>query len=89
MENKVLVKVIFPELEKCFDVFIPVNELAWKIIRLMSKSISDLCDIKLIVNNYMLINAENGTIYNNNDILINTDIRNGTELILISKSIIV
>lgn len=86
MENKVLIRIIFPELEKSFDSFIPVNEMIWKITRLLSKSISDLCDIDIDIKNYILINKETGRIYKSNDIVINTDIRNGTELILVSKN---
>ena len=39
MENKVLIKLIMPELDEEFDIFIPVNELIWKIKKLIIKSI--------------------------------------------------
>ena len=82
MENKVLIKLIMPELDEEFDIFIPVNELIWKI----KKSISDLSKTDLnIQDEYILINKDNSKIYTNNEILINTDIRNGTELFFISK----
>ena len=42
MENKILVNLIMPELDSNFDVFIPVNELVWKVVKLSIKSISDL-----------------------------------------------
>jgi len=32
MKNKVLVHVLVPELDADFDLFIPVNELIWKIV---------------------------------------------------------
>ena len=86
MENKVLIKLIMPELDEEFDIFIPVNELIWKIKKLIIKSISDLSKTDLnIQDEYILINKDNSKIYTNNEILINTDIRNGTELFLISK----
>jgi len=86
MDNKVLVKLIVPELDSNFDVFIPVNEVIWKIIKMLVKSVSDLSDIKIDKNkNFVLINKINTRVYNSNEILINTDIRNGTELILISN----
>ena len=31
MNNKVLVKLLVPELNSSFDIFLPVNELIWKI----------------------------------------------------------
>lgn len=86
MDNKILVNLILPELDSNFDVFIPVNELVWKVVKLALKSVSDLSTITLDMNkNYILVNKNSGIIYKNNDIIINTDIRNGSELILFSK----
>ena len=87
MKNKVLVKIIFIELDTSFDVFLPVNELIWKIKKMVQKSVSDLTNIPLdMQSDYLLINKDNGRVYTNNEILINTDIRNGSELIFISKN---
>lgn len=86
MENKVLIKLIMFDMDECFDIFIPVNEIIWKIKKLIIKSISDVTNIFLDINNeYVLINKDNSKIYDNNEIVINTDIRNGTELILFKK----
>lgn len=86
MENKVLIKLIMFDMEECFDIFIPVNEIIWKIKKLIIKSISDITNISLDINNeYILINKDNSKIYDNNEVVINTDIRNGTELILFKK----
>ena len=87
LKNKVLVKILVPELEVSYDIFIPVNEVVWKINKLLVKSISDLTDIKLDVNSrYALINKDNGKVYDNNELIINTDIRNSSELFLISAN---
>lgn len=86
MENKILIKLIMPELDESFDLFIPVNEVIWKIKKLIIKSVSDLIDVSLdFQKDYLLVNKDNSRIYNNNEIVINTDIRNATELILIKK----
>jgi len=86
MENKVLIKLIMFDMDECFDIFIPVNEIIWKIKKLIIKSISDITNISLDINKeYILINKDNSKIYDNNEIVINTDIRNGTELILFKK----
>lgn len=86
MKNKVLVKLIVPEMDLSFDLFIPVNEVVWKIKKLIIKSISDMSGYPLdIRQEFHLVNKDNGIFYKNNDIVINTDIRNSTELILISK----
>lgn len=84
MTNKVLIKLYVPTLGKTYDVFVPVNEIVWKVNKLIVKSVSDLSDGMFPLNkNYALINVESGRIYNNNEIIINTDIRNYTKLALI------
>lgn len=86
MNNKVLVKISFIELDEDFDIFLPVNELIWKLKKLIIKSISDLTRTSLDIEaDYILINKKTSIIYDNNQILIDTDIRNGTELFLIKK----
>ena len=84
VNNKVLIKLYVPTIGKDYDVFIPVNEFIWKVNKLLVKSVSDLTDGTFpIRKNYALINANSGKIYNNNEVIINTDIRNTTELALI------
>ena len=86
MKNKVLVKLNVIELDQSFDLFIPVNELVWKIKRLIVKSVSDLSGINInSEKGHILMNEENNRIYGNNEIVLDTDIRNGTELILIIR----
>ncbi len=81
-----LVKIIVSELDVSYDVFIPVNEIIWKIKKLLVKSLSDVMGGVLDPQqDYLLINKDNGTIYNNNDLVIDTDIRNTTELLFISN----
>lgn len=87
MKNKVLIKLIVPELDTHYDVFIPVNEIMWKIKRLLLKVISDNSGINMGENlECILMNKNTCQIYGNNEIIINTDIRNGTELIIMSKA---
>lgn len=87
MKNKVLIKLIVPEINTSYDLFIPVNELVWKVNKLIVKAVSDLSNGALDTTKpYLLINQSTGKIYQNNDIIINTEIRNSTELILLSNS---
>lgn len=86
MKNKVLIKLIFPELDETFDVFVPVNEVVWKIKKLLLKSISDITNVPIDLKlDYVLLNKKTGRIYRNNEIIINTDIRNATELVMFSN----
>ena len=85
MKNKVLVRLFVPEIDYSFDVFIPVNEVIWKVKKMIVKSASDLTGGTLDINKkYTLINKLTSVPYDNNSIIINTDIRNATELILLS-----
>ena len=84
MKNKVLVKIILPELDRSYDIFLPVNEIVWKAKKLILKAISDLYGKFPYNNDFFLLNKSNGIFYNNNLTIINTDIRNGSELVLIS-----
>jgi hypothetical protein len=84
MNNKVLVNIYVPSIDKSYDLFIPVNEVIWKITKLCIKSISDIENIELsIKDNYVLINKTTSKVYGVNEIVIETDIRNETELILV------
>ena len=86
MNNKVLVKVIAPEFDQTFDVYIPVNYLVWKINKMLAKCIGDLCDYNIdLRQEFILINKQTNEIYANNEIIRKTNIRNGTELIIITK----
>ena len=86
MENKILIKLIVPEINETFDVFIPVNEVTWKVKKMLVKCLNDVNNLNLDTNkNYTLIKKENSRIYKNNEIIIDTDIRNSTELILLSE----
>lgn len=87
MENKVLIKLIIPEIDEKYDIFIPVNESIWKIKNDIIKAVSELSSVSFLDNNnYILINCDDSRIYRNNDIVLNTNIRNGTRLILITQS---
>ena len=86
MENKVLVKLIVPEIDSDFDIFIPVNEIIWKIKKMVLKCVNDLSRSDLDLNkDYVLFNKTTSRIYTNNEVVIDTDIRNGTELLIIRK----
>ena len=85
MDNKVLVKIVVLELDSSYDVFIPVNEQVWKITRLVAKSIYDLSGFQYnpVADKYILVNKNTGLVYANNSIVYDSDIRNGTELLMV------
>lgn len=85
MKNKVLIRLIVPENDNTYDIFIPVNEFVWKIKKMIIKCINDLGGSLDQNKEYLLINKVTNQTYQNNEIVINTDIRNTTELVLITK----
>ena len=82
MNNKVLIKLYVSNLDMTYDLFIPVNETIFKVKKLIVKSFKDFIDAKKN-SRYLLINKNNSRIYKNDEIVINTDIRNASELILV------
>lgn len=87
MKTKVLIKAIFPSMDMEYDVKIPVNEQVWKVNKLLVKAIFDMNNFAYDIknDNYVILNKNTGTIYDNNQVIIDTDIRNGTELIFLKE----
>ena len=83
-KDKVLIKLNFIETDDTFDLFIPVNEVIWKVKKLLIKAVGDITQTNVSMDDeYVLMNASTNTIYDNNQVIIDTDIRNATELIMI------
>ena len=86
MENKVLVKLLIPEIDEEYDLFLPINKKIGNIILLLNKAINELSNNLFEGNNYSeLYNALSGEIYKPDVLLKNTNIRNNTKLVLISN----
>lgn len=84
MENKILIILNVPELDETYDMMIPTSRKIGNLIELISKFLTEITDGKYKVDIHKnLYNKENGQRYNNNALVIDTDIRNGTRLILI------
>lgn len=82
MNNKVLVELIIPNLELKYNVFLPVNKRINNIINLLIRAVSDLSG-KKINTDACLYNKDTGLKYEEDLTLIDTDIRNGSKIILL------
>lgn len=83
MKNKILIELIVPEIEETYNLYIPVNKRIGNIIILVTKAIFDLSSGTYSINSgSSLYNRETGQKYSVNDLVRQTDIRNGTSLIL-------
>lgn len=86
INNKVLIKLVVPEIDNTYDLYLPVNKKIGNIINLLNATISDLTSEEFVKSNSnLLFNAKTGHQYSPDTLLLNTDIRNGTVLVLLSE----
>ena len=82
--NKVLVKLYIPVIEEQYDVWLPKSKRIYNVILLLLKGLNELTkDAYNTENLPILYNKLTGKKYNINDKVQDTDITNGTEIILI------
>lgn len=85
MKNKVLVNLNIPEINEEYSLYLPINKKIGNIIILLNKAISELTNGEFPISNFnSLYNKSTGKKYEVDVLLIDTDIRNGTKLILLS-----
>ena len=84
MENKVLVTLNVPSLEKKFDAYIPVNRKIYSVIKMLNVSLYNLTSGAFNMrDNYSLYDEETGKLYDVNVLVRDTDIRNGSKIIML------
>ena len=86
MKNKVLVCLSVPEIDRTYDVYLPINKKVGNVINLLNKAINELTDgeFPLSLSN-KLYNSMTKELYQSDILLANTNIRNGSYLILLTK----
>ena len=84
MNNKILIQLEIPTIEKKYDLFIPISKKIGTIKNLIEESLVEITnnayEIKPETNIY---SKENGLIYNVNDTVKDTDLKNGSRVILL------
>ena len=86
MKDKVLVKIIVPEIDQEFDAYIPITRKVGNIINLLNEYISSKVDGDFILSKSdKLYNSMTKERYNPDVLVANTNIRNGTRLIILSN----
>lgn len=82
--NKILLEVYIPLIEKEYDLFVPVSKRIGTIKKLIERGIVDLADDGYIIkDDTNLYSKETGLIYDVNLKVIDTDLKNGSRVILI------
>ena len=84
MKNKILINVVVPDIDEKYDLYIPINKKIGNVIGLLQKAIKELTNgIYEGTNKACLYNRLTGEKYAVNSIVRETNIRNGTILILL------
>lgn len=83
MKNKLLIELIVPGLEETYDIYIPINKKVGNVVNLLQKSIFELSDGVYVPNSTtFLYNRDTGEKYNIDVIIKDTNIRNGSKIVL-------
>lgn len=83
MEYKVLIRLYVPEIEENYEIFIPINKTIGQLTTLLNKLINNISgNIYPIKETIKLYNRRTFEEYDINTIVRNTDIKNGTELVI-------
>lgn len=83
MKNKVLIELVIPTLEEKYDVFIPINKRIGSITILLAKVADELSGGYYKQSDYnALYNGETGEQYPTSMLVRDSDIRNGSRVIL-------
>ncbi len=81
--NKILVLVYIPEIEQEYDVYIPINKKIGTIKKYLISSIEEFNDGNVSnIENLKLYDKESSMKYNNDTLVKDSGIKNGTKLIL-------
>lgn len=84
MNDKLLVYVYVPSIGQKYNVFVPVNIKVGAFKKYIEKTVNELADNNLSnCGTLLLRNKINNSIYEADDFISNTDIKNGTKLILL------
>ena len=83
-KNKILIELEIPLIEKKYDLFIPINKKVGTIKKLLEDALLELSDNAYIIKeDSNLYSKENGTIYDVNKTVRDTDLKNGSRIILL------
>ena len=84
MKNKVLVEHVVPDIDEIYNVYLPINRRIGNIVILLKKAIYELTSGVYSENtDSYLYNVETGEKYAINSLLRDTNIRNGTRIVLL------
>ena len=83
-KNKILVELEIPLIEKKYDLFIPINKRVGTIKKLIEESLLELTENAYVIKeDTNLYSKDTGAIYDVNLNVRDTDLKNGSRIILL------
>lgn len=84
MNNKILIELEIPLIEKRYDLFIPINKKVGTVKNLIENALVELTDSAYVPkDDSNFYSKETGEIYDVNKTVRDTDLKNGSRIILI------
>lgn len=84
MKNKILIELEIPMIEKIYDIYIPINKKIGTIKKLIEENLIELTNNSYIPSSSTnLFSKDTGNIYDVNLTVRDSDIKNGSRIILI------
>lgn len=83
MDYKVLIRLYVPEIEQNYEVYIPINKTVSQVLILLNKLVNNVSgEAYPIKNNLKIYNRRTFEQYKLESVIRNTNIKNGTELVI-------
>lgn len=83
-KNKILIELDIPLIEKSYDLYIPINKKIGTIKRLIEEALIELTDNAYIIKeDTNFYSKDTGQIYDVNKSVRETDLKNGSRIVLI------
>lgn len=83
-KNKILIELYIPLIEKNYDLYIPINKKVGTVKKLIEEGLLELTDNAYIIKeDSNFYSKETGEIYDVNKSIRETDLKNGSRIILI------
>ncbi len=83
-KNKILIELSIPLIEKTYDLYIPINKKIGTVKKLIEEGLIELTDNAYIVKeDSNFYSMETGEVYDVNKTVRETDLKNGSRIILI------
>ena len=81
--NKVYVILFVPQIGEKYELFLPISKKIGTVVKLLTKSVNEISDGSFPIKDSLLYDKETGKIYDLNVTVKESNIKNGSELILV------